>query len=477
MYCWGNLISYLPAHLKYWDPAGGTGPADAQLVLAFILVSQMTGMPLGPLLEKLMGPRLTAALGGIMMGVGVFLSSYAQNLKQFVLCYSVLFGLGVGIAYQMPFLVGGRFFPQRKGTVQVSMGTVPGCCLLPAACCLLSAACFLLSRLHKSARPPTFAAFTPLRDSTHLCAAPLGSLPAPLLPAQGAVVTGMGASAFIFNLLATRLVNPTGLDSIGGAFPAVVTACWPMMLRTLAVSFGALSLAGACLQANPTSHAGSYPLLNAFHSLGSKGKTTPGGSNKWRGGGGGGGTQPKRSGVSSAWVAAAGGGGSGPAAAGVSPTRSALHDIFSGRFMVLWLMILLSAVSGQWGPNTDGSSRLLAAATLRRRRVSLLLPQPPSPSPPPSGLNIASTYKTYATKLPELNSDAFLSFVGAISAIGTRPPRFTSLSWSRTSLTTVSCLCCSSLTQVATPLAASSGVPSPTPSASKLASAHSPYCR
>ena len=58
----------------------------------------------------------------------------------------------------------------------------------------------------------------------------------------------------------------------------------------------------------------------------------------------------------------------------------------------------------------------------------LLLPTIPSPPPPythpfpllppPSGLNIASTYKTYATKLPELNSDSFLSLVGAVSAIG-----------------------------------------------------------
>ena len=64
MYCWGNLISYLPAELKYWNPAGGTGPPDAQLVLAFILLAQMTGMPIGPMLEKLVGPRLTAAIGG-----------------------------------------------------------------------------------------------------------------------------------------------------------------------------------------------------------------------------------------------------------------------------------------------------------------------------------------------------------------------------------------------------------------------------
>jgi len=32
MYCWGNLVSYLPPDLKYWGGAGGTGPADGQMV-------------------------------------------------------------------------------------------------------------------------------------------------------------------------------------------------------------------------------------------------------------------------------------------------------------------------------------------------------------------------------------------------------------------------------------------------------------
>jgi len=34
-----------------------------------------------------------------------------------------------------------------------------------------------------------------------------------------------------------------------------------------------------------------------------------------------------------------------------------------------------------------------------------------------SGLNIASSYKTYGAKQPHLNSDAFLSLVGSLSAI------------------------------------------------------------
>lgn len=118
MYCWGNLIAYLPGHLKYWSPDGGSGPPDAGLVLAFVLLSQMSGMPLGPAIESAIGPRLTALIGAALMGSGVFLASYASKLLPFVLCYAVMFGVGVGISYQMPFITGGRWFPEKKGTIQ-----------------------------------------------------------------------------------------------------------------------------------------------------------------------------------------------------------------------------------------------------------------------------------------------------------------------------------------------------------------------
>ncbi|KOO53092.1 major facilitator superfamily protein [Chrysochromulina tobinii] len=145
LYCWGNLVTYMPASLKYWSPEGGEGPSDAGLVLAFTLLSQMCGMPFGPLFESLVGPRLTALLGGAMMASGLWLASSATTLTQFVLSYAVLFGLGIGLSYQMPFITGGRWFPGKKGSV------------------------------------------------------------------QGVVMTGLGSSAFFFNMLCTHLLNPQKL--------------------------------------------------------------------------------------------------------------------------------------------------------------------------------------------------------------------------------------------------------------------------
>ncbi|EOD26287.1 hypothetical protein EMIHUDRAFT_115078 [Emiliania huxleyi CCMP1516] len=146
MYTWGNLVSYAPPHLKYWAGAVGSGPADAQLVLPLILVSQMTGMPLGPLLEKKLGPTLTALLGALMMGIGVMAAATAPSLASFCVCYAVVFGLGVGVAYQMPIIAGGRWFPAKKGVVTGSVASFVPLTLLQGTT-LLSFPALAASRL------------------------------------------------------------------------------------------------------------------------------------------------------------------------------------------------------------------------------------------------------------------------------------------------------------------------------------------
>ena len=186
MYCWGNLLSYMPPELKYWaGAAAATGVPDAQFVLAYTIMAQTIGMPIGPYLYPILGARKTALLGSVLMGSGVILASYATSLATFVPFFCVMFGLGVGIAYQMPILTGTKWFPKSKGGV------------------------------------------------------------------SGAVIFGMGASAFFFNKLATAIVNPTGINPVGGLFPASIYATWPKLLRTLGSIYLACGLSGASFQVPP----------------------------------------------------------------------------------------------------------------------------------------------------------------------------------------------------------------------------------
>ena len=230
-----------------------------------------------------------------MMSAGVFLASYAASLKAFVWSYAVLFGLGVGITYQVPFIVGARWFPDKKGLV------------------------------------------------------------------TGAIITGMGASAFLFNMLDTKMVNPLALNTEGGLFPEAVYARWPGMLRTLGCVYAILALTGALLQRNPPSYEAkrATPTIKAS----SAGPAAPGWSTALRP------AVPNPFGKRGASSAA-------PPAASSAP--SVMSDVLSTRFFVMWLMILCSAVAG---------------------------------------LNTAGTYKTFGATQPALNSDAYLSLVGSLSAI------------------------------------------------------------
>ena len=52
--------------------------------------------------------------------------------------------------------------------------------------------------------------------------------------------------------VATRLINPEGLNSVGGVFPPEVSARWSPLLRVLGTCYAALALTGAALQSNPS---------------------------------------------------------------------------------------------------------------------------------------------------------------------------------------------------------------------------------
>lgn len=115
-YCLGNLVVYMPAGIKYFEK-GGKGPADALLCLPVTLIAMMLTMPVGPILEKKLGPRNVGMIGGFLMGFGVFISSYCTTLAPFMFCYAFIYGCGVGTGYQMPLLTGTRWFPSKRGLI------------------------------------------------------------------------------------------------------------------------------------------------------------------------------------------------------------------------------------------------------------------------------------------------------------------------------------------------------------------------
>jgi len=72
-------------------------------------------MPITGFYIERFGSRVVTAVGGVVMGVGYILSSFASNIFMLVITYGVIAGAGIGIVYGVPLAVAAKWFPDQKG--------------------------------------------------------------------------------------------------------------------------------------------------------------------------------------------------------------------------------------------------------------------------------------------------------------------------------------------------------------------------
>lgn len=80
------------------------------LLVVFAILMPITGFYINKL-----GVRLITVIGGIVMGMGYILSSFASNITTLVITYGAIAGAGVGIVYGVPLAVTAKWFPDQKG--------------------------------------------------------------------------------------------------------------------------------------------------------------------------------------------------------------------------------------------------------------------------------------------------------------------------------------------------------------------------
>jgi len=89
-----------------------TSPAFTIALLVFAL----SMIPAGRLQDK-KGPRLIATAGGILLGLGMLLSSFTSSLLWLYVSYGIVGGLGLGLAYVTPITTCAKWFPDKKGLI------------------------------------------------------------------------------------------------------------------------------------------------------------------------------------------------------------------------------------------------------------------------------------------------------------------------------------------------------------------------
>ncbi|MEB3228206.1 MAG: MFS transporter, partial [Synechocystis sp.] len=93
----------------------GISTTESLLPYTFALVFYAATMPIAGFYIVRIGPRLATVIGGIIVGLGYILSSFATQIGVLVFTYGVIAGIGVGIVYGVPMVVAARWFPDKKG--------------------------------------------------------------------------------------------------------------------------------------------------------------------------------------------------------------------------------------------------------------------------------------------------------------------------------------------------------------------------
>lgn len=95
----------------------GWTTAETSLAFTILLVTFAVVMiPAGRLNDKI-GPRKTASIGGVLLGLGFFLSSFTTSLPWLYLSYGIISGAGIALAYVTPIATCVKWFPDKKGLV------------------------------------------------------------------------------------------------------------------------------------------------------------------------------------------------------------------------------------------------------------------------------------------------------------------------------------------------------------------------
>ncbi len=112
--CLGSVYSWSIFRTPLENELGISASASL-LPYTFVLVFYAALMPIAGFYIPRIGTRVITAVGGVIVGSGYILASFATNVGMLVFTYGVIAGTGVGVAYGVPMVVVSRWFPDKKG--------------------------------------------------------------------------------------------------------------------------------------------------------------------------------------------------------------------------------------------------------------------------------------------------------------------------------------------------------------------------
>jgi OFA family oxalate/formate antiporter-like MFS transporter len=95
----------------------GWNRTQTSLVPTIDMVTLASMFLVGGFLQKRIGPRMVAAIGGLLYSLGLLLASRIHTLPMLYLTWGLMVGGGIGFGYLVPITVGSKWFPNHRGLV------------------------------------------------------------------------------------------------------------------------------------------------------------------------------------------------------------------------------------------------------------------------------------------------------------------------------------------------------------------------
>nr|VZH92713.1 unnamed protein product [Spirometra erinaceieuropaei] len=108
----GNMNPYLIAYL-------GISRSQCIWFKAVIFAGQALSMPVGGILASKTGFRLVTIIGSLLTSAGILLSYLTINygFGAFIITYSVMFGIGIGLPYSVLISIATSWFPKNRALI------------------------------------------------------------------------------------------------------------------------------------------------------------------------------------------------------------------------------------------------------------------------------------------------------------------------------------------------------------------------
>lgn len=116
-YVFSNMVPYVISYTRVYSSPTTVKVTDAPFITAAHIVGHSLTVSIGGMVERKLGPRLSAMLGIVIVDIGLLLSYWTIQVSfwLFLITYGLIAGVGGGLSYIAPITCAMKWLPKWRG--------------------------------------------------------------------------------------------------------------------------------------------------------------------------------------------------------------------------------------------------------------------------------------------------------------------------------------------------------------------------